>query len=170
MSQYIEHQEFVPKSEIPEEMPKRIAIKYYICWPDEAKEITTGSLRRILKNLCSGKWKNIFLTNNDNLEKNFMQLESGNGLYALQFVQDNTGGVGDDAAWFSTYDLDYLDSDEETDIECSDGQSVILRKYTTTDMNSVMAAIEYFIRTGKLWNGIQWMKSWREWVHDAFRS
>ena len=69
MSQCIEHQQFVPQSEIPEEMPKGIAIKYYICWPDEAKEITTGSLRRILNNLSSGKWKSIFLTNNDNLEK-----------------------------------------------------------------------------------------------------
>lgn len=131
-------------------MPKGIAIKYYKCWPAKVKEITTDSLRRILKNLRSGKWKNIFLANNDNLETNFMQLETENGLYALQFVQDNTGGVGGAAAQFSTYDLEYSDSDEETDIECSDGSSVILRKYTTTDMDSVMVAIEYFIRTGKL--------------------
>ena len=166
MREYIEHREFIPKSERPEEMPNEIAIKYYICWPEEAKEITPDSLRLILKNLRSGEWKSIFLANDDNLEENFMQLESGNGLYALQFLKDNAGGVGEDAAWFSTYDAEYLDSDEETDIECSDGQSVILRKYTTADMDSVITAIEYFIRTEKLWNGIQWMKCWDEWIEE----
>ncbi len=94
MSQCIEHQKFVPQSEIPEEMPKEIAIKYYICWPDEAKEITTGSLRRILKNLSSGKWKSIFLTNNDNLEKNFMHLESGSGSNGILLFKIGRKTVG----------------------------------------------------------------------------
>ena len=164
MEKCINHQEFIPKSEHPEEMPNAIAIKYYICWPEDAKEITSDSLQLILKNLRSGEWESIFLANDDSLEENFMQLESGNGLYAVQFLKDNAGGVGEDAAWFSTYDAEYLDSDEETDIECSDGQSIILRKYTTADVDSVMASIEYFIRTGKLWNGIQWMKCWSEWI------
>ena len=39
---------------------------------------------------------------------------------------------------------------------------VIYRKYTTADKDAVMTAMEYFLRTGKLWNGIPWMKSWQE--------
>ena len=74
--------------------------------------------------------------------------------------------VGEQAAWFYTYDPEYLDSDEETDIECSDGQSIIYRKYTTADKDAVMTAMEYFLRTGKLWNGIPWMKSWQEWEDE----
>lgn len=161
MNKWKEYIEFVPKDEAPAEIPKEIAVKYYICWPGEPKELTPDSCRKILKNLRDGQWRNIYLTNDPDLEEDFMQLESGGGLFALQYLRDNSGMMGEEAAWFSTYDPEHLDSDEETDIECSDGQSIIFRKYTTADMDSVMTAIEYFIHTGKLWNGIQWMKSWR---------
>ena len=82
----------------------------------------------------------------------------GGGLYALQYVKD-LGQV-----WWSTYDSDYLDTYEETDIDCSDGQSIVFREFTTADKEAVMTAIEYFIRTGRLWDGIPWMKCWQEWV------
>ena len=29
-----------------------------------------------------------------------------------------------------------------------------------------MTAIEYFIHTGKLWDGIPWMENWDEWVEE----
>ena len=68
--------------------------------------------------------------------------------------------------WWSTYDPEYVDSDEETDIPHSDGQSIIYRETTTADKEAVMTAIEYFIHTGKLWDGIPWMKRWQEWVEE----
>ena len=166
MSKCIEHREFIPVADTPAEMPEGITIQYYERWPSDPEELTINSLGRVLKNLRTDKWENIFVTNDTDFEQNFMQLESGGGLYALQFIQDNTGGSGEEAAWFSTYDPGYLDSDEETDIECSDGQSVIYRGETTTDKEAVMTAIEYFIRTGKLWDGIPWMKCWQEWVEE----
>lgn len=162
MSRWVEREEFIPKSETPAEIPEGIAVKYYICWPDEPREITAESCQQIMKNLRDEKWRDIYLTNNPDLEEDIMQLESGDGLFALQYMRDNSGMIGEEAAWFSTYDPAYLDSDEETDIECSDGQSIILRKYTTIDKEAVMTAIEYFIRTGKLWNGIPWLKGWQE--------
>ena len=166
MSKCIEHREFIPVAEVPAEMPGGIAIHYYIRWPGKAQEITPASLSQLMKNLRDGKWKNIFLCDDDCLEVNFMQLESGGGLDALQFVQDNTGGIGEEAAWFSVYDPEHLDSEEETDIESADGQAVIYRGDATTDKETVMTAIEYFIHTGKLWDGIPWMKSWQEWVEE----
>ena len=162
MSKQIEHIEFVPKDEVPAEIPNGIAVKYYVCWSDEPKELTAKNCQKILKNLRDGQWGSIYLTNDPDLEEDCMQLESGDDLFALQYLRDNSGMVGEETAWFSTYDPAYLDSDEETDIECSDGQSIILRKYTTTDKDSVMSAIEYYIRTGRLWNGISWMKGWTE--------
>ena len=166
MRKCIERREFIPVAESPAEMPKGIAIHYYIRWPDRAKEITPASLSRLKKNLRDGKWKNVFLCDAECLEVNFMQLESGGGLYALQFVQDNTGGIGEEAAWFSVYDPEHLESEEEPDIESADGQAVIYRGDVTTDKEAVMTAIEYFIRTGKLWDGIPWMKSWQEWAEE----
>ncbi|MCI8527895.1 MAG: hypothetical protein HFH82_01890 [Lachnospiraceae bacterium] len=162
MSSWKEHIEFIPKNEVPAAIPEGISVKYYVCWPDEPKEITPDNCEIILKNLRDGEWGDIYLTNNEDLEEDIMELESGDGLYALQYLRDNSGLTGEEGAWFSTYDPEYLDSDEETDIECSDGQSIICRKYTTTDKDAVMTAIEYFIRTGKLWDGIPWMKSWEE--------
>lgn len=166
MGRCVEHQELIPKSETPAQLPKGIVIQYYDRWPSEPKELNAGSLRRVLKNLREGKWENIFFTNDINFEQNFMQLESGGGLYALQFIQDNTGGSGEEAAYFTTYDPDYLGSGEETDIDCSDGQSIIFREDTTTDKEAVMTAMEYFVRTGKLWDGIPWRKVWQEWVEE----
>lgn len=162
MSNMKEYIEFIPKNETPAAMPEGISVKYYVCWPDDPKEITPDNYQQILKNLRDGLWGDIYLTNNPDLEEDIMELESGDGLFALQYLRDNSGMVGEQAAWFSTYDPEYLDSDEETDIECSDGQSIIFRKYTTADKDAVMTAIEYFIRTGKLWDGIPWMKGWQE--------
>ena len=166
MSSVVERREFIPVAKVPAEMPKGIAIQYYVRWPGEPKEITSNSLSRLKKNLRDGIWENVFLTNDTSFEQNFMQLESGGGLYALQFVQDNTGGIGEEAAWFSVYDPEHLESEEETDIESADGQAVIYRGDVTTDKEAVMTAIEYFIRTGKLWDGIPWMKSWQEWAEE----
>ena len=166
MSKIKEYIEFIPKNESPATMPEGIAVKYYVCWPDEPEEITPDNCRTILENLRNGQWGSIYLTNDPDLEEDIMELESGDGLFALQYLRDNSGMVGEQAAWFSTYDPEYLDSDEETDIECSDGQSIIYRKYTTADKDAVMTAMEYFLRTGKLWNGIPWMKSWQEWEEE----
>lgn len=162
MSKLVKHEEFISKSETPAEMPEGIAVKYYICWLGEPEEITEEQCQEIMKNLRDEEWGDIYLTNNLDLEEELMQLESGNGLFALQYMRDNSGMMGEEAAWFSAYDSQYLESDEETDIQCSDGQSIIQRKYTTTDKDAVMTAIEYYIRTGKLWNGIPWLKSWQE--------
>lgn len=134
--------------------------------------ILHGNAHSVMTNIWNGYkiWTPmmyISLTNDPDFEQNFMIFESGNGLFALDYIRDNTGDTGEKAAWFSTYDPKYLDSDEETDIKCSDGQSVILRKYAITDKDAVMTAIEYFIHTGKLWNGIQWIKEWREWYEEA---
>ena len=151
-----ETRELIPKSDTPAEMPEGIAAKYYIRWPGDFKEITPDSLKRIMKNLRSGQWANIYLYHEADEEGDCMQLESGEGLYALQYLQD-LGYI-----WTSTYNPDFLDSNEETGIDCSDGQSIILRKYTTSDQEAVMTAIEYFIRSGKLWDGIPWMKNGQE--------
>lgn len=162
MSRCTEHQAIIPKSDTPAKMPEGIVIKYYECWPGKAEKLNSNSLVQVLKNLREDKWKNIFLTNDTDFEQNFMQLESGGGLYALQFIRDNTGMIGEEAAWFTTFTPEFLGSDEETDIDCSDGQSIIYRENTITDKDAVMTAIEYFIRTGKLWDGISWLKVWRE--------
>lgn len=162
MRKCIEHSEFIPAAEVPAEIPEGIAINYYS--HGGSQELTADNLKRVLKKLHRGDWRNIYLAGDPDMEDSYMQLESGDGLYALQYVK--SVGVAGEETWWSTYDPDYLDSDEETDIDASDGQSIIFREYTTSDKEAVMTAIEYFIRTGKLWDGIPWMKCWQEWVEE----
>ena len=162
MSKCIEHREFIPVAEAPAEMPEGVRIKYYS--HGKTQELTSDSLKRVLKKLHRGDWGDIYLADDPDMEDSYMQLESGKGLYALQYAK-NVGVAGEET-WWSTYDPNYLGSDEKTDIDASDGQSIIFREYTTTDKEAVMTAIEYFIRTGKLWDGIPWMKQWEEKVEE----
>ncbi len=164
MSRCIKHREFIPVAEVPAEMPQGIMMKYYIHGYGKTQKLTVDSLKQVIKKLRKGDWNNIYLADDPDMEDSYMQLESGDSLYALQYIKSI--GVAGEETWWSTYDPDYLDSNEETDIDCSDGQSIIYRENTTADKEAVMAAIEYFIRTGKLWNGIPWMKRWQEWVEE----
>ncbi len=160
MSECIEHREFIPVAEVPAEIPDGIAAKYYVRWPGDFHEITPENVKRIMKNLRGGKWMDIYLYQEDDEEGDYLDLETDGTLFNLSYGEE-MGQI-----WWSTYDPDYLDSDEETDIPHSDGQSIIFRETTTADKEAVMTAIEYFIHTGRLWDGIPWMKSWQEWAEE----
>ena len=170
MRKCIEHREFIPVAEVPTEMPEGIAVKYCVHWPGEAREITPDSLKKIMKKLRKEEWTDLYLSDDEDLEECYMNLEGDGRLYSLGYVQ-HEGLAGEQGAWWSTYDPDHLNPDlldpnEEAGFEHSDGQSIIYKETTTTDKEAVMTAIEYFIRTGKLWDGIPWMKSWQEWVEE----
>lgn len=165
----MKHEEAIPKSEISVEILNSIVVKYSISLSGEYDEITPDNLQKILKDLREGQLENIYFSNDPNLEEGIMELQSANGLFTLRYSIGNIDIDGEmDIASYSTYDPEYLNSDVQTEIEdigCIDGKFV-LRKYTTMDKNAVMAAIEYYIRTGKLWNGISWLKSWQEIEED----
>ena len=160
MSKCIEHSEFIPVAEVPTVSQDGIAAHYYIRWPRDFKEITPDNVEQIMKNLRDGEWMDIYLYHEDDEEGDYLDLETDGTLYDLSYGED-MGQI-----WWSTYDPEYVDSDEETDIPHSDGQSIIYRETTTADKEAVMTAIEYFIHTGKLWDGIPWMKRWQEWVEE----
>ena len=61
MSNWVERREFIPVSETPAEMPEGIAAKYYVRWPGSFHEITRDNVKRIMKNLRSGNWMDIYL-------------------------------------------------------------------------------------------------------------
>ena len=134
MGSFVKRRAFIPVAEAPAEMPEGIEARYYTHKYGKFKEITQDNVKRIMKNLRSGRWESIFLSEEADEEGDYMQLESGGGLYALQYVKD-LGQV-----WWSTYDSDYLDTYEETDIDCSDGQSIVFREFTTADKEAVQSA------------------------------
>ena len=164
MGNFVKRRAFIPVAEAPAEMPEGIEARYYTHEYGEFKEITQDNVKRIMKNLRSGRWEDLCFYYEADEEGDFMELVSGDGLYALSYAEE-LGQI-----WWTTYDPDYLDSYEETDIQHPDGQSIVFREFTTADKEAVMTAIEYFIRTGKLWDGIPWMKNWSEWVEESEKS
>ena len=160
MGRVVEHREFIPVAEVPAEIPEGIAVKYYTREFGEFKEITLDRVKRIMKNLRSGRWEDLCFYHEADEEGDFLELVSGDGLYVLSYGEE-LGQI-----WWTTYDPKYLDTFEETDIQHPDGQSIVFREFTTADKEAVMTAIEYFIRAGRLWDGIPWMKRWQEWVEE----
>ena len=73
MAKWKQHIEFIPKDEVPAEIPKKIAVKYYICWPDEPKKITQDTCQEIMEKLRNGQWGDIYLTNDPELEEDFRE-------------------------------------------------------------------------------------------------
>ena len=95
MSKCIEHREFIPVAEVPAEIPDGIAAKYYVRWPGSFHEITQDNVKRIMKNLRSGNWMDIYLYHEDDEEGDYLDLETDGTLYDLSYGEDmgaNRGG------------------------------------------------------------------------------
>ena len=50
------------------------------------------------------------------------------------------------------------DSEEEAPIQASDGQSIILMKYTMRDRDLAAKCVEWYIHTGEPYPGMDWLK------------
>ncbi|MCI8866983.1 MAG: hypothetical protein HFE61_02385 [Anaerotignum sp.] len=89
-----------------------------------------------------------------------MQIEIDKGLIFLQYVENP--GTKEECS-YSSFHPDYLDSEEESPMRCSDGQSIILMRYTMSNPQLAAKCVEYFVRTGKLCPEMAWLKGWRVW-------
>lgn len=121
--------------------------------------MTEDSLGRLVWQIRKGEKLGIYLSQDPYLEEDYMQIEMDLGLIMIQYVKN----VGlKEECFYSSFDPDYLDSKEESPRECSDGQSVILMRYTMHSPELAAKCVEYFVRTGKLYSGMDWLKGWTE--------
>ncbi len=141
-------------------MPTGLHIKYMTSAFDGGKEITEYSLKQLIKKIQSGQNLGVYLFQDPELEENYMQLEMDNGLIFLQYVKDP---CTKDECFYSSFDPACLDSKEEAPMSCSDGQSVILKRNTMKDTKLAARCVEYFVRTGKLYPAMTWLKGWQVW-------
>lgn len=156
----VKSEKIIPKSNIPEEMPSGLYIKYMVAASGEEKEITEDSLEQLIKKIHKSNKLGICLSQDSDLDGDYMQIEIDNDWIFLQYVE-NDGTK--DACFYSSFDPEYLDSQMEAPMKCSDGQSVILMRYTMHDLKLAAKCVEYFVRTGKLYSGMAWLKGWMEW-------
>lgn len=128
---------------------------YMISAFGEEEELTKESLKRLTDSVLRGGPLGVYLADDVELGDRYMQVEAGCGLVMLQIVE-NDGTK--EARFYSSFNPEYLDSDEESPIECSDGQSVILMRYTMRDLNLAAKCVEYFARTQLPYPGMSWLK------------
>lgn len=154
----INHQSVIPKGNPPEKMPSGIKEFYILdeCREENGKRITEEALSKLLEDIRNKEGVGISLYKDPDLEGDYMQIEADGNLIFLQYVENYCTS---DECIYSCFNPNCLDSDEWSPIEASDGQSVILMRYTMDDHELAAICVEYFVRTGQLYPGMAWLKS-----------
>ena len=147
----------VPEGNPPEKMPSGIKKLYiYDAYGEKnGKRITEKDLNRLLEDIRNKEGVGISLYKDPDLEGDYMQIEANNNLIFLQYVENYCMA---DECVYSCFNPDYLYSDEWSPIDASDGQSVILMRYTMEDAGLAAKCVEYFVRTGQLYPGMAWLR------------
>ena len=130
-----------------EGMPSGLHIKYMSDAFSVGKELTEDRLNRLIQEIREGKSQGVYLTQTLYPEENYMQIEVDKGLVFIQYIEN--AGLQKEH-FYSSFNPAYLDSEEESPLRCSDGQSIILTRYTMQDLKLAAKCVEYFARTGKL--------------------
>ena len=137
------------------EMPSGIYIKYISTVFEEGQELSEARLEELIREIRNEEGMGVILGQDPDMEENHMYIDIDQGLICFQYIQ-NIGTV--DECFYSSFNPAYLDSEEESPINCSDGQSIILMRYTMQNPELAAKCVEYFARTGKLYPGMDWLK------------
>ena len=135
---------------IPEFDPHAIRVqhleldqKYY-----SGKKITQSVISRLLQKLPAGLESLLYLDPNG--EDDWMEVLCDGTWIALEYTTSYGGGQS-----YYSYNPDYAHMEELSPL-VSGGQPI--QKYLTlTDLEAGKAAVAYFIRTGRLYPGIDWV-------------
>ena len=159
----------IPKQEtVPSCDPKAVAIKYIEYYDPfgvayNEDEITPEIISKILKEVSEDINVNLFL-DPDGESDRMEVLSDGEWLYLGRFrLYEN----GEEDEYFFSYNPDYASTDAQVvEADYSDksvwtellsgGQSLIPKIHAISDMENGVKAVEFFIRTGELYPGIDW--------------
>ena len=126
----------------------------------EREEITEEIIAEVLKKISSGI--NIYLFLDPDGEDNWLEVNCDSEWIALGFSGDfgQNNYYSYNPAFADTADqiskADFSDKSIYTDLE-SGGQSPIPKIQAITDIETGIKAVEYFIRTGEFYPGIDWI-------------
>ena len=154
---------------VPSFGPNAVAVKFNEYYPSEkaCKEdkITPKIISKILKEVFKGI--NVYLFLDPDAECDWMEvLSDGEWLYLGRFRLYENGKKDE---YIFSYNPDYASTDARiVEFDYSDksvwtellsgGQSLIPKIHAISDMESGVKAVEFFIRTGELYPGIDWVQ------------
>ena len=143
--------EIIPKKHVEVTFdPKAICVKHIAYYPSddgeyEEEEITESLISKILEEIPEGIEINLSLIpygEDDNLE-----VLCDREWLALAYSSDND--------CYYSYNAQFAGTEEWSPLE-SGGQSPVEKYLAIMDIEEGVKAVEYFIRTGKLYPGIDW--------------
>lgn len=154
-------EEIIPKKEFTKCTSRDICIRFaskafFTGEKYLIKDISEKGIQEIIENVRNKKYKSLYLSLDPNGEVDcckYFTMESTGEWIAIQIVDDINN------TWYSSFDINYLDSEEVSPIECSDGQSEVLKKYTMHNIKLAADCIEWFIRTSEPYPGMKWLKT-----------
>lgn len=119
-------------------------------------DLSPAGLLDIVEKVRNGTYSSLLLFPDEEREQGFLTLESSANLLFLQIWDAEA-----ETAWV-TFDPGYLDSQEEADIQASDGQSVMDRRNTipnTAENRELMAkCVEWYAHTCEPYPGMDWLR------------
>ena len=149
----------VPEGSSLEPFPSGLQELYLMEYGQDVEKLTEKKLKQFLKKIRSRKVLEAYLWWNPNKEGDFFNIEMNSSWIAFQYVVND--GMKD-GCYYSSFNPDYLDSDEESDTSTIYGSFMQLR-YTMQDPKLAAKCVEYFSRTGKLYPGMAWLKTLAGW-------
>ena len=111
------------------------------------EEISEELISGILNQIPTGI--NMLLSSDPNGEDDFLEVICDGEWLALGY--SSNGGQEN----YYSYNPEFAESEEFCPL-ISGGQSEIEKCFAVKDIEAGVKAVEYFIRTGKLWSGIDW--------------
>ncbi len=142
----MEYEIISKQAEIPDYDRLAVCVQYI---QGLESEITEARIQALLAAVPDGVDECLFLDPDG--EGDFMEVLCDGEWLALGCCFDDGGEC------YYSYNPAYAESEELTGLD-SGGQSPIEKRLALTDMEAGAEAVEYFIRTGKLYPGIDWAK------------
>lgn len=145
------------KDTIPEFDHQEIKLKHILYYPDDEEygedEITEEVISKILKEIPQGI--EIYLSLIPYGEDDWLEVLCDGEWLSLAYTSENEYCCYN-ADFADTYNADFTDTEAWTSLT-SGGQSPIEKCFAIQDIEAGIKAVEYFIRTGKLYPGIDWV-------------
>jgi len=145
--------EIIPKQEnIPAFAPKAILVKHITFYPDmdreyEGDQITEDLISDLLHEAREGTEAYFSLIPSG--EEDWLEVVCDGEWMSLAYC------VGEEE--YESYNAAFAETEELSPLE-SGGQSPIEKRFAIQDLDAGIQAVEYFIRTGKPYPGMDWAK------------
>ena len=145
----MEFQIISKKDSIPEFDSRAMKLKHIEYYPSDGEyeedEITEELISKILKEIPQGI--EIYLSLIPYGEDDWLEVLCDTEWLSLAYTSGN--------GWYSSYNFEFAETEELSPLE-SGGQSPVEKRFAIRDIETGVKAVEYFIRTGELYPGIDW--------------